>query len=474
MTARALASGARAYGRYDLIAIGSGPAGQGAALQAAKLGKRAAVVERDALGGASVNTGTIPSKTLRAAVVDHMRFARGANRRTRRVNRELAITDLLWRTQPAIELEQEAVQDELRRNRIDLLRGTASFLGPHTLRVESQEGCRVVVADRFVIAVGTKPSHPAGVAFDHRTVLDSDGILHLSSVPRTLTVVGATVFGLELASMAAALGTQVTVVDRRAQMLEFVDHELVEALRYHLAGIGVAFRLGEHVESVERTNDRVYTKLAGGNQIESELVFYAAGRHGATSSLNLAAVGLEPTDLQRVVAGTGFRTAQRHIFAAGDVIGLPSSAAMSREQGRFAALAAFGQPPSELEVGPFGVYTIPEISFVGSREEELVESEVPYVRGVARYRELTRGEIAGDRSGLLKLTRAREDGPPPGRPRFRDRGSGADPPRPGGDGRGLDSGVPRESRVQRSHICRGVQGRCSRRGQSHSRERSFA
>ncbi len=381
--------------RYDLIAIGSGPAGHGAALQAAKLGKRAAVAERSALGGASVNSGTVPAQTLRAAIVE---FASAA----RIVPHELVIGDLLWRSAQAIEHEREAIQDELRRKRVDVLSGSASFLDPHTLLIESSEGSLQASAERFVIAVGTRPARPLNVAFDDRTVLDSDGILQLSTVPRTLVVVGATVYGLEVASMAAALGTHVTVVDRRSRMLDFVDDELVEALRFHLAGVGVMFRLGVDVQAVERTNAGVVSALRNGERITSELVFYAAGRQAATSDLNLAAAGLEPANGGRIRVDPGFRTAQRHIFAAGEVVNFPSSDATSTEQGRLAALAAFDEP-IEISPSPHGIYTIPELSFVGSSERELAAGEVRFVRGRARYRELTRGAIAGDRSGLLKL-----------------------------------------------------------------------
>ena len=394
---------------YDLIAIGSGPAGRGAAVQAAKLGKRAAVVERQGvLGGGSTNTGTVPSKTMRAAIVELTGAAPGVYGPGYRVKRELTTDDLLWRTQQVIEHEQEAIQDELRRHRVDVLTGTASFVDAHTVQIISEDDRRVASAERFVIAAGTKPLRPSGVDFDERIVLDADGILRLSSIPQTLTIVGASVFGLEYASMAAALGTKVTLVDRRPHLPDFVDDEIVEALRYHVAGLGVVFRLGDEVEAVERTPAGVVTSLRSGEQIRSELVLYAAGRHGATRELDLAAAGLEAEDCGRIAVGRDFRTAQHHILAAGDVIrfpgiGFPSLAATAMEQSRLAALAAFGEPSSRPALLPYGIFTIPEISFVGSHERKLTESQVPYVRGLARYRELTRGEIAGDRSGFLKL-----------------------------------------------------------------------
>ncbi len=236
-------------------------------------------------------------------------------------------------------------------------------------------------------------------------MLDSDGIAGQSHIPRTLTVVGAGVIGLEYASIAAALGVKVTLVERRPRILEFVDDEVAEALQYHLRGLGLVLRLGEEVAGVERLEEGgAVTHLRSGKAIPSEIVLYAAGRQGATDGLGLAAAGLEADARGRIAVGPDYRTAQPHIFAAGDVIGFPSLAATSMEQGRLAALAAFGVPASPMpELLPYGIYTIPEISFVGRSERELTEAAVPYVVGCGRYRELARGEIAGDRTGLLKL-----------------------------------------------------------------------
>jgi NAD(P) transhydrogenase len=390
---------------YDLIAIGSGPAGQRAAIQAAKLGKRAAIIEREpALGGVSTNTGTLPSKTLRAAIVELTGRAESVYGTAFRVKHEITIDDLLWRTQQVIDHEREVIQNQLRRNGVDVIEGTASFVDPHTIEIRAARAIRVR-AGRIVIAVGTRPARPGGIDFDDRTVLDSDGILTLGHLPKSLSVIGGGVIGLEYASMAAALGVQVTLVEKRPHILDFVDDELVEALQYHLRGIGLAFRLGEEVEEVQRLEGGgVLTRLRSGKQIPSDVVLYAAGRQGATDDLNLAAAGLEADERGRIAVNSDYRTAQPHIFAAGDVIGFPSLAATSMEQGRLAALAALGQPARSLDgLLPYGIYTIPEISFVGSGERELTAAGVPYVAGFARYRELARGEIAADRSGLLKL-----------------------------------------------------------------------
>ena len=391
---------------YDLVAIGSGPAGQRAAVQAAKLGKTAAIVEQAAtLGGASTNTGTVPSKTLRAAALELTGLAHGVYTSAYRISDAIRAADLLWRARQVIEHEREVIRDQLRRNRIDILTGTASFLDAHTLEIRAADATYRVAGQRFVIAVGTTPVRPQGVDFDESTVVDSDGILRLGSIPRTLTVVGGGVIGLEYASIAAALGTSVTVVDKRERLLDFVDAEIVEALQYHLRGLGVVFRLGEEVDAVGRHPEGgAVTHLRSGKQIPSDVVLYAAGRQGATAGLALAAAGLQADRRGQIVVGPDYSTAQPHIYAAGDVIGFPSLAATSMEQGRLAALAAFGQPARSVpELLPYGIYTIPEVSFVGRTEHELTRAAVPYVAGFGRYREVVRGEISGDRTGLLKL-----------------------------------------------------------------------
>jgi NAD(P) transhydrogenase len=408
-TARTLERGhqhrAQSAAAYDLIAIGSGPAGQRAAVQAAKLGRHTAIVDHPtAFGGTSTNTGTVPSKALRAAVVELTGIAHGTERAAYRIKDRITIDDLLWRAHEVIRQERQVIDDQLSRNGVDVLPGTASFLDPHTMEITSASAIDQVRADSFVIAVGTRPTRPQGVDFDGHTVLDSDGILGLAAVPRTLTVVGAGVIGLEYASILAAVGTTVTVVDKRDRILDFVDAEVAAALQYHLRDLGVVFRLGEEVQSVKRREGGAVTELRSGKRIPSDVVLYAAGRHGATDGLNLAAIGLEADHRGNLAVGPDYRTAQPHIFAAGDVIGFPSLAATSMEQGRLAALAALSEPAHALPaLLPYGIYTIPEISYVGPNEDELTRQAVPYVVGVARYRELVRGAISGDRTGMLKL-----------------------------------------------------------------------
>jgi NAD(P) transhydrogenase len=391
---------------YDLLVIGSGPAGQRAAIQGAKLGRSVALVEREpALGGVSANTGTIPSKTARAAILDLTGFAqRSVYGDAYRLTTTVTIDDLLWRTHHVVEHERAVVRDQLRRNGVDVFEGTAAFVDPHTLEVVGERPVSLR-GHRIVIAAGTRPARPAGVDFDGTTVIDSDGLGGLERLPATMTVVGAGVIGLEYASMAAALGVTVTVVDKRTALLEFVDEELVDALRYHLRGLGVTLRLRDDVSAIERRPDgSALTCLASGKRIPSDVVLYAAGRQGATADLRLEAAVLEADARGCIAVDNEFRTAQPHIFAAGDVIGFPALAATSMEQGRLAARAAFGvTSPQAPALLPYGIYTIPELSFVGRTERELTLAGVPYVVGIARYRELARGEISGDNTGLLKL-----------------------------------------------------------------------
>jgi NAD(P) transhydrogenase len=392
---------------FELLVIGSGPAGQRAAIQAAKLRKRVALVERRRhLGGVSVNTGTIPSKTIREAVMYLTGLAqRGIYGQDYRLKEEIRIEDLALRTRQVVERERSVIRDQLLRNHVTLLDGHARFAEPTEVVVSDDSGAeRRVRADKVVIATGSEPAHPPDVAFDGRTVLDSDDIvLRLEKIPYTLVVVGAGVIGVEFASMFAALGTKVTIVDGRPDMLDFCDGEIVDALRFHLRDLGVTFRFGEVVIAVEQRNGETLTTLKSGKQIAAEVVFYSAGRQGATGELGLENVDLEADSRGRIAVGPNYRTATDGVYAAGDVIGFPSLASTSAEQGRLASADACDvavHPVGEL---PFGVYSIPEIGFVGKTELELTEAVVPYEVGVSYYRELARGQILGDTHGLVKL-----------------------------------------------------------------------
>ncbi len=395
---------------YELLVIGSGPAGQKAAIQAAKLGRRAAVVERQTLGGVSVNRGTIPSKTLREAVV----YLTGLSQRAMygesyRVKEEITVEDLELRTRQVVEREIDIVRNQLSRNRVRVLSGIAHFVDPHTVAISGGED-RVVSAEKIVLATGTRPHRPESVEFDNKTILDSDGLLLMDRLPRSIVVVGAGIIGIEYASMFAALGSKVTVVEKRHRLLDFVDAQIAEGLQYHLRDLGVVFRFGETVTAVEKHGDATMTMLESGKQIPADVVLYAAGRQGETGDLDLERAGLQADERGRIEVGPDFRTSVDHVYAAGDVIGWPSLAATSMEQGRLAAAHALDQPTHGMsELLPFGIYTIPEISYDGRNEDEQTEAACPYEVGISRYRELARGQILGDSYGMLKLLVALDD-----------------------------------------------------------------
>jgi NAD(P) transhydrogenase len=399
---------------YELLVIGSGPGGQKAAIAAAKLDRRVAIVERPAmLGGVCLNTGTIPSKTLREAIL----YLTGLDQRemygsSYRVKDEITIADLAARTTHVVTRENDVVRSQLARNRVAVLSGTARFVGPNEVEVSDGDRVSRVSADNIVIATGTKPARPDSVAFDDRTIIDSDGIIHLRSVPRSMVVAGAGVIGIEYASMFAALGTKVTVVERRDRMLDFCDVEVVDALKYHLRDLEVTFRFGETVTSVDAHPDGAIATLHSGKRIPADTVLYSAGRQGMTEGLGLDAAGLAADDRGRITVDEHYRTAVPHIYAVGDVIGFPALAATSMEQGRMAALHACGEAvhTGNQQLQPIGIYSIPEISFIGRTEDQLTQDCVPFEVGVSRYRELARGQIIGDSYGMLKLLVSPADG----------------------------------------------------------------
>jgi NAD(P) transhydrogenase len=392
---------------YDLLVIGSGPGGQKAAIAAAKLDRRVAVVERpDMLGGVCLNTGTIPSKTLRQAIL----YLTGVDQReiygqSYRVKDEITIADLTARTSHVVTRENDVVRSQLTRNRVTIIPGTARFIGSTEVEIGDAGGrSRKVSAEKIVIATGTVPARPSSVAFDDKTIIDSDGIIHLERVPRSMVVVGAGVIGIEYASMFATLGTKVTVVERHDRMLDFCDLEVVEALKYHLRDLAVTFRFGETVASVEARPEGAITMLRSGKKILADTVLYSAGRQGMTAGLGLESAGLAADDRGRIKVDEYYRTEAANIYAVGDVIGFPALAATSMEQGRLAAHHAFGEPIRTSDTPqPIGIYSIPEISFVGRTEDELTDDCVPFEVGVSRYRELARGQIVGDSYGVLKL-----------------------------------------------------------------------
>ena len=392
---------------FEVLVIGSGPGGQKAAIAAAKLERQVGIVERrDMIGGVCLNTGTIPSKTLREAVL----YLTGLDQRemygqSYHVKDEVTIADLAARTSHVVGREMDVVRSQLSRNRVTVLTGTARFADPNTVEIDDGGGrIRTVTAEKIVIATGTRPARPGSVEFDERTVIDSDGIIHLRQVPRSMVVAGAGVIGIEYASMFAALGTKVTVVEQRDRMLEFCDVEVVEALKYHLRDLAVTFRFGETVASVEARPEGAIATLRSGKKIPADTVMYSAGRQGMSDILNLDAAGLSADRRGRIAVDEFYRTAAPHIYAVGDIIGFPALAATSMEQGRVAAYHACGEPLHAVaELQPIGIYSIPEISFIGRTEEQLTRDSVPFEVGVSRYRELARGQIIGDSYGVLKL-----------------------------------------------------------------------
>jgi NAD(P) transhydrogenase len=394
--------------RYDLIVIGSGPAGQRAAISTAKHGKRVALVEqREVVGGTSINTGTIPSKTFREAVLHlsgyNYQSIYGLNYR---VKDKITMADLAFRVQHVIKTEIDVTQSQLTRNNIDMLAGVASFEDPHHIRVSSSRGSNTYEADNVLIAVGAKPAVSPKVPINGRTIINSDQIITLANLPKTLLVVGGGVIGVEYACMFAVLGVRVTLVEKRPRLLEFADQEIVEALSYHLRDNRVTMRLNEEVQSVEELPDgTVVANLESQKKLSGDVLLYAVGRQGNVDDLNLAAAGLEADSRGRIAVDENYRTKVEHIFAAGDVIGFPSLASVSMEQGRIAAARSMGDMAlaSNPSYYPYGIYTIPEISFIGKTEEQLTEEDAPYEVGVAYYREIARGQIRGDTTGRLKL-----------------------------------------------------------------------
>ncbi len=397
---------------YDLVVIGSGPAGHHAAIQAAKLRKRVMLVERKAIvGGICINIGTIPSKTLREAVLylsgyrEHSIYGESY-----KVKEKITLKDLIFRVDPVVRNEIDIMRHQLLRNNVELMHAEASLVDPHTVRltVKDRSGEQTLSTDKIVIAVGTQAAHDSRMPMDGKCVFSADDILEMKELPASLIVIGAGVIGCEYASMFAALGIKVTMVEKAPRLLPFVDAEIVDALAYHLRERRVTLRLGEEVDHIElieeATRPRVRVTLVSGKQIVSDMALCSTGRSGATSKLNLDAFGIKLDARGRIKVNESYQTDVPNIYAAGDVIGFPSLASTSKEQGRIAVCHAFGvEARHSPELFPYGIYTIPEISFVGQTEEALTQKGVPYEIGKARYREIARGQILGDSIGMLKL-----------------------------------------------------------------------
>jgi len=403
--------------QFDLCVIGSGPGGQKAAIQAAKLGKRVCVVEQqESVGGVAVNTGTIPSKALREVILHVGGYATVAPRvRDFEAAGRDATLQTLWSSyQSVIRNEIDIVGHQLHRNGVTVLLGRGHFRDPHTLEVAGPEGVENVCADFFVIAVGSVPARPASIPFDGRTIITSDEVFSLGYLPHSMIVVGGGVIGTEYASMIATLGVRMTLIEGRARLLDFVDAEIIEALQYHLRQTRLNLRLGEHVVAIKQipappgtravTGSMAEVTLESGKTLHADCLMYCVGRQGATEALDLPAVGLEADARGRVVVNESFQTAVPHVYAVGDVIGFPALASTSMEQGRVAACSMFGAACNAMaQLLPYGIYSIPEISMVGKTEEELTRDGIPYETGVAQYREIARGQLLGDEIGMLKM-----------------------------------------------------------------------
>jgi NAD(P) transhydrogenase len=397
-----------AVSTYDFIVIGSGPAGRRAAIQAAKLGRSVLVVEKGRrVGGVSVHTGTIPSKTMRETVLNLTGWReRGFYGRAYRVKKDIAANDLMARLHMTLDHEVDVLEHQFARNGVQTIGGTARFLDPHRIEVTSDVGdIRTFEGTRILLAVGTRPYRPDSVPFNGINVFDSDEIVEIPRLPRSLAVIGAGVIGVEYATIFSALDVAVSLVEARPAMLEFVDHELIEDFTHQLRDRGVTLRFGAKVEGIAFENDRPVTLLEGGRRVRSDMVLFTAGRVGATDALNLEACGLTTDARGRLkVDGRTFQTEVPHIYAAGDAIGFPSLASTSLEQGRIAACHAFGVPaPPAPEFFPFGIYSVPEISTVGMTEHDVRERGIPYECGIARFRETSRGHIMGLNAGMMKM-----------------------------------------------------------------------
>jgi NAD(P) transhydrogenase len=394
--------------KYDLVVIGSGPAGQKGAICAAKLGKSAAIIDKKmTIGGVCVHTGTIPSKTLREAVLYfsglRQRLFYGRNYM---LKDNITMPDLLFRAHAVRAREVEVIKAQLRRNGVDTYEGMAQFIDPALVEVHGDSGAQRLQADKVLIACGTRPAHDDSFPVDGEHIFDSDQVECLPDIPRELVIVGAGVIGLEYAAMFVALGAKVTLIDQRPTLLDFVDREIIDSLCFQLRRMGAVFRLGERVMEARREENRkrVIIRLESGKTVHGQAVLYTVGRQANSDQLNLEAIGLQTGERGKLTVNEYFETALPNIYAAGDVIGFPSLASTSMEQGRLASCHMFGVPGHMQDnVIPFGIYTIPEISMVGKTEEQLTKAKIPYEIGMARYAELAKGQMLGDEDGILKL-----------------------------------------------------------------------
>jgi NAD(P) transhydrogenase len=392
---------------YDLVVIGSGPAGEKGAAQAAYFGKRVALVEKASVpGGAAANTGTLPSKTLRETALYLTSFRqRGLHGVTLTVGDRVTARDFLFHQQHVTETEQARIDQNLARHKVDRYHGFASFTDPHTISVAQENAPAILLkGDFFLIATGSRPHRPANFPFNDPRVFDSDTILGIRDIPRSMLVSGGGVIGCEYACLFSALGVKVTLVEGRDRLLGFLDFEISDALTASMAKMGIDLLLNESIESVEASGS-LSVKLKSGKTIQVDTLLAASGRSGNTAGMNLESIGIQPSARGQLEVNSHYQTAVPHIYAAGDVIGFPALASTSMEQARVAMVHAFDlkYKTSVAHILPYGIYTIPECSAVGETEETLRQKKIPYVAGRARYSQNARGQIVGDRDGFLKL-----------------------------------------------------------------------
>ncbi|MCP4431959.1 MAG: Si-specific NAD(P)(+) transhydrogenase [Gammaproteobacteria bacterium] len=394
--------------RYDLIVIGSGPAGKRAAIQASNLGKRVLLVEKTQIvGGVTVHSGTIPSKTLRETILFLSGWRqRGIYGRSYKAKDNITVQDLTQRLQTTLTREIESTQHQLKRNNVDIAYGHARFVDEYRVSVEDHSaGFTEFEAQKILICVGTRTHRPDNMPFDGDSVIDSDEIINMARIPKKLLVVGGGVIGLEYATIYRALDIEVTILESNDYILGFFEKEIVDELIHHLQGSDISLRLDDQLASIEkRDDDMVICRLQGGNSICVDTVLFAVGRKGFTDDLALEQVGIETDFRGRIQVNDNYQTSRPHIYAAGDVIGFPSLTSTSMEQGRHAACHAFGiEVKSQPELFPYGIYAVPEMSMVGLTEKECHKRGISFEVGVARFRDIARGQIIGLREGMLKM-----------------------------------------------------------------------
>ena len=397
---------------FDVIVIGSGPGGEGAAMRCAKAGRKVCVIEKHtSVGGGCTHWGTIPSKALRHSVQDIVKHSQSAFMQVSHIREQPSFKDLVRAASSVIQRQSRMRSTFYERNEVELIEGEARFVDEHTIEVIQARGAReLLTAKDFVIATGSRPYRPADVDFQHPRVFDSDTILKLQHTPHSMTIYGAGVVGCEYASMFRGLGTKVNLVNTRDKLLSFLDEEIIDALSYHLRDQGILIRHDEECERVEALSDGVVLHLKSGKKLKADALLWANGRSGNSHNLGLEAIGIIPNERGSVVIDDTYRTARRHIYAVGDLVGWPSLASAAYDQGRFAAgHIVEGHSEEELVRDvPTGIYTTPEVSSLGRTERELTAAGVPYEVGQAQFKSLARAQITGQTVGMLKLLFHRE------------------------------------------------------------------